>query len=90
MDENGLFVAQKSDSRKREADRDAQDKREAGIRAEVEKASQTALAESEQQVKDLEVQLQADRDAQKKREAGIRAEVEKASQTALAESWQTG
>ncbi len=71
---------------KRRAVEDALRDSEVRIRAEAEQANQAKLAESAEQVKALEAQLQADREAQEKREAKIRAEVVQTNRAKLAES----
>ena len=79
------FRAQFEEEKRKEVE-DAVRESEAGIRAEVERASQESLEKSEQQVKDLKAQIKSDRETQEKREAEIRAETQKASQESLEKS----
>ena len=79
------FRAQFQAEKRREIDLALRDN-EVRIHAEAEKASQAKLAETAEQVKTLETQLQADQEAHEKREAEIRADAEKASQAKLAET----
>jgi len=61
---------------------------EARIRADVEQASESKLAERDERVKKLEQQLETNQKAQQKREAKIRAEAESTNQAILDNSEQ--
>ncbi len=58
------------------AEQEAQQKREAKIRADAEKVAQAKMTESAEQVKALEAKMQAEQEAQQKREAKIRENME--------------